>query len=81
MQRTQIYFEQSTLHELKEIAKNSNISVSEFIRRVIKTEIKKQKKSNLNSFLKTMQALDSFKNVDASEYVQSLRDKSRIIGE
>ncbi len=81
MQRTQIYFESSTLDELKEIAKKSNISVSEFIRRVMKTEIKKQKKSNLNSFLNTMKPLDSFKNVNTDEYVQSLRGKSRIIGE
>jgi len=44
MQRTQIYFEQDTLQDLKEIANNLNISVSEFIRRVIKVEIKKRKR-------------------------------------
>ena len=81
MQRTQIYFETSTLKELKEIAKQSNISVSEFIRRVMNTELKKQKKDNLNSFLESMQPIESFKDVDATEYVQSLRSKSRIIGE
>ena len=81
MQRTQIYFETSTLKELKEIAKQSNISVSEFIRRVMHTELKKQKKDNLNSFLESMQPIESFKDVDAIEYVQSLRSKSRIIGE
>ena len=51
MQRTQIYFEKETLTDLKDIAKNLNISVSEFIRGIIKIEIKKQKKSNLNHFL------------------------------
>ena len=80
MQRTQIYFEQTTLQELKTIASNANISVSEFIRRVVKKEIKNQNKENLNQFLETMQPVESFVDVDATEYVQSLRGKSRIIG-
>jgi len=42
MQRTQIYFEQDTLQDLKSIAKDLNVSVSEFIRSVMKTEIKKK---------------------------------------
>ena len=81
MQRTQIYFEKTTLHELKSIARDANISVSEFIRRVMKKEIKNQKKNDLNHFLETMKPLESFIDVDATEYVQSLRGKSRIIGE
>lgn len=80
MQRTQIYFEQTTLQELKSIASNANISVSEFIRRVVKKEIKNQNKENLNHFLETMKPVESFVDVDASEYVQGLRGKSRIIG-
>ena len=81
MQRTQIYFEQNTLQDLKGIAKGLDISVSEFIRRAIKKEIKKQKKSDLGHFLNEMKPLDSFANVDATEYVQELRGKSRIVGE
>ena len=80
MQRTQIYFEKTTLHDLKTMAKDANISVSEFIRRVMKKEIKNKKKDNLNNFLDTMKPLESFKEVDATEYVQELRGKSRIIG-
>jgi len=79
MQRTQIYFEQTTLKELKSIAKDANISVSEFIRTVMKKEIKNKKKDNLNHFLENMKPLESFINVDTTEYVQSLRGKSRII--
>ena len=79
MQRTQIYFEQDTLQELKQIAKNLNISVSEFIRRVIKQEMKKQKKSNLTAFLATMKPLESFAEVEAAEYVRELRANSRIL--
>ena len=79
MRRTQIYLEQTTLHDLKTIAKDADISVSEFIRRVMKKEIKNQKKANLNHFLETMKPLDSFTDIDATEYVQGLRGKSRII--
>ena len=66
---------------MKTIASNANISVSEFIRRVVKKEIKNQKKENLNHFLETMKPIESFVDLDATEYVQSLRGKSRIISE
>jgi len=81
MQRTQIYFEQETLVELKTIANNLNISVSQFIRQVMNVEIKKQKKKSLNGFLKNMKPLESFSDIDATDYVKGLREKSRIIGE
>jgi predicted DNA-binding ribbon-helix-helix protein len=81
MQRTQIYFEKDTLQELKNIANNLNISVSEFIRGVMKTEIKKQKIDNINEFINNMKPIESFLNVDATEYTQSLRQKSRILND
>jgi len=43
MQRTQIYFEPDMLADLKAIAQHLNISVFEYIRRVVKKEIKTQK--------------------------------------
>jgi len=81
MQRTQIYFEKETLADLKDIAKNLNISVSEFIRGIIKIEIKKQKKSNLNHFLTNMKPIESYADVDASEYVEDIRSKSRLLND
>jgi len=81
MQRTQIYFEQDTLQELKTIAKSLNISVSEFIRRTIRQELRKKKERNLNDFITRMKPLESFGEVDATEYVRSLRDRSRILDE
>lgn len=81
MQRTQIYFEPDTLSELKSIAKELNISVSEFIRRVVKVEIKKRKKRSLNNFLKEMKPIESFSNIDATEYIEDIRRNSRIIYE
>jgi len=79
MRRTQIYFEQDTLQDLKEIAGNLNISVSEFIRRVMKVEIKKKKERDLNDFLSSMTPIESFKDIDAAEYVNEMRSKSRIL--
>lgn len=81
MQRTQIYFEQDTLQDLKEIANNLNVSVSEFIRSVMKKEIKRKKESSLNDFLTTMSPLESFKDVDATEYIQDIRSSSRILND
>jgi len=79
MQRTQIYFEPQTLKELKTIASELNISVSELIRSVIKKEIRKQKKNDLKSFIDSMEPIESFKETDATGYVQNLRSKSRIL--
>ena len=78
MQRTQIYFEQSTLSDLKDIAKSLNISLSEFIRRSLKKEIKRYKKDSFDIFLDNLSPLESFSDVDASKYVEEIRSKSRL---
>ena len=54
MKKTHIYFEQDTLQELKVIANDLNISVSEFIRKIIKKELKAQKEKSLSNFLQEM---------------------------
>ena len=79
MQRTQIYLEDSLLQELKNIAKNLNISMSEFIREAIKKELKKYKQDSLFQFIDNLEPLESFKNINPSEYVEKIRNKSRII--
>jgi len=79
MQRTQIYFEQHTLKELKKIASQLNVSVSEFIRSVVKKELKKQHKNDMQVFIANMKPVESFVDMDATEYVQELRGKSRIL--
>ena len=78
MQRTQIYFEQSTLNDLKEIAKSLNISLSEFIRRTLKNEIKRYKKDSFEDFIDSLSPLESFSDVDATKYVEEIRNKSRL---
>ena len=80
MHRTQIYFEDQTFNDLKQTALTLNISLSEFIRRTIKQELKKQKTKNINDFLNDMQDLESFNNTNSIEYVDAIRGNSRIIG-
>ena len=79
MQRTQIYFEQHTLKDLKEIASALNISVSEFIRTVMTKEIKQQKENDIYDYIQHMKPVESFADIDAGVYVQNLRGKSRIL--
>jgi len=81
MQRTQIYFEQNTLQDLKAIASDLNISVSEFIRKVMKKEIKIQKEKSLKNFLNDMKPLESFADVDTNEYIRTSRDRSRLLND
>jgi len=79
MQRTQIYLEDSLLNELKNIAKNLNISMSEFIREAVRKELKKYKQDSLSQFIDNLEPLESFKNIKSTEYVDEIRNKSRII--
>jgi len=81
MQRTQIYLEDNTINELKKIAKNLNISMSEYIRQAIKNELKKYRKNNLEKFLDNLKPLESFRDINPTEYVDNIRNNSRIINE
>jgi len=79
MQRTQIYLEENLLAELKKVAKNLNVSMSEIIRNALKKELKKYKQNSLSQFIDNLEPIESFKNVEAENYVNEIRNKSRII--
>ena len=79
MQRTQIYLEESLLAELKRVAKNLNVSMSEIIRNALKKELKKYKQNSLSQFIDNLEPLESFKNIETKDYVDEIRNKSRII--
>ena len=79
MQRTQIYLEDNLIVELKTVAKSMNISMSEFIRGAVKKELKKHGQNSLLEFVDSLQPLESFENIDATEYVDNIRNKSRIV--
>jgi len=79
MHRTQIYIDDDIFSKVKNISKSLNISVSEFIRKSIKNELNKDSKNDMESFFDSFDALDSFKNTDASKYTEDIRSKSRIL--
>ena len=79
MQRTQIYLEENLLAELKRIAKSLNISMSELIRDALRKELKRYKQNSLSQFIDNLEPLESFKDVEAQNYVDDIRNKSRII--
>jgi Arc/MetJ-type ribon-helix-helix transcriptional regulator len=79
MQRTQIYLEENLLIELKRIAKNLNISMSELIRDAVRKELKRYKQNSLSQFIDNLEPLESFKNIEPNEYVDEIRNKSRIV--
>ena len=79
MQRTQIYLDESLVADLKKIAKSLNVSMSEFIRSAVKKELKQYKQNDLIQFIDSLQPLESFKETDNIKYVESIRDKSRIL--
>jgi len=79
MQRTQIYLEENLLAELKRIAKNLNVSMSELIRDILKKELKKYKQNSLSQFVDNLEPIESFKDIKAENYIDEIRNKSRII--
>ena len=81
MHRTQIYLEEELIRDLKQISNVLNISMSEFIRQAVKKELKKYKQNNIKDFLSNLKPLESFKNITPIEYVDNIRNKSRIINE
>ncbi len=81
MQRTQIYMETDTLDDLRQIARQMNISVSEFIRRTVRREIHRHKKDSLIDYIDRMEPLESFADVDPEAYVRDLRSRSRLLHE
>ncbi len=79
MHRTQIYLDEHLVQEIKKVAKMHNITMSAFIRNVIKKELQKYKKESFASFLENLEPLESFKDVDTQEYVDTIRNRSRIL--
>jgi len=82
MQKTQVFLEDSLHNDLNSIVDSLNISISDFINQIIKNEIfkyKQNKEDGLLHFIDSLEPLESFKNIDTNQYVNNLRDKSRIL--
>lgn len=81
MHRTQLYIEEDIFAKAQQVSKSLNISISEFIRRAIKNELQVDKRSDMQNFFDRLEPLDSFKGIDSAEYVEGLRDRSRIFND
>ncbi len=81
MHRTQIYIQEDLFTQLKTVSKSLGISISEYIRKSVEASLKNENTDDLNDFFSTLKPMESFKDVDSSEYVESIRAKSRIINE
>lgn len=81
MQRTQIYLDDNLHHTLITQAKQQGISMSELIRRLLKTQLSSKKERSLTAeaFFDKLQPLDSFADQDPEQWVRDLRSKSRIL--
>ncbi len=82
MERIEVYLDDRLIEKTKKVAKSLGLSVSAFVRQIMTKEIKKYSRKDKNSFasfIKNLEPLESFKNIDAKEYVDSIRSKSRIV--
>jgi len=81
MHRTQLYIDEDIFSQVQKTAKSLNISISEYIRTAVKNELEKETRQNMSDFFEKLEPLESFKDVDASEYVNNIRTNSRIIND
>lgn len=79
MHRTQIYLHDPLYENLKLRARSVGISISELIRRTLESNIDKNPAADARAYFDKLKPLASFADVDATDYVNSLRSKSRIL--
>jgi hypothetical protein len=79
MHRTQIYLQDQLHEQLKRRARSVGVSMSELIRRTLEKDIEKDTLADAKAFFERLQPLQSFADVDAQTYVESLRKRSRIL--
>lgn len=79
MHRTQIYLQDELYEGLKIRARNVGVSLSEFIRRTLETNIQKNPVADAHAYFDRLKPLESFAGVDAEDYVRAIRSKSRIL--
>lgn len=79
MHRTQIYLEEATFEKLQIFSKKAKISIAEFIRKAVKKEVENEEARSLEKFLSDLPMLESFKNLNTTEYMDNIRKNSRIL--
>jgi len=82
LQKTQLLLEDRLFNDLNNIVKNLNVSISDFISQLLKKEIfkyKQDKKNDILNFIDDLKPLESFKDIETNEYINNIRNKSRIL--
>ncbi|MFZ4623039.1 MAG: CopG family transcriptional regulator [Rhodoferax sp.] len=79
MHRTQIYLQDDLYLSLKTRARSVGVSVSELIRRTLEKDIQKDPESDARAYFDRLKPLESFADIDATDYVRSIRGKSRML--
>lgn len=79
MHRTQIYLQDALYDSLKTRAHSIGVSMSELIRRTLEKDIQKDPVSDAHAYFERLKPLESFAQIDAEDYVRTLRSKSRIL--
>lgn len=78
MHRTQVYLQENIYFQLKEKAKQTGLSISELIRQAVQRDLTRQPEDAKHFFM-AHSPLQSFKNTEPTEYVNNLRENSRIL--
>jgi hypothetical protein len=78
MHRTQVYLQENIYFQLKQKAKQTGMSISELIHQAIQRDLTRQP-SDAKHFFTTHSPLQSFRNAEPTEYVNNLRESSRIL--
>jgi negative regulator of replication initiation len=79
MHRTQIYLQDELHDTLKARARSVGLSMSELIRRTLEKDIQREPIAEARTFFERLQPLKSFSDVNSSDYVKTLRSKSRLL--
>ena len=79
MHRTQIYLQDELHDSLKARARGIGVSISELIRRTLEKDIQKDPVADARAYFTRLKPLESFADVDSSNYVRAIRSKSRIL--
>jgi len=74
-----VYLEENLFDELNHFVKSLNLSISDFIKQTIKKEKSKYQNVNILDYLDDLKPLESFKDIEACEFVDNIRGESRIL--
>ena len=79
MHRTQIYLQDALYDSLRVRSRSVGISMSELIRRTLEKDIQKNPVADARAYFERLVPLESFAMVNSSDYVRTIRSKSRIL--